>query len=66
MKKLLYLIEYILIKLFFFILIFIGYKNGSNLGYFVGRLFGPIFRSKKLIKKIWSNRELIAVATTIK
>tara|TARA_B100000989_G_scaffold232632_1_gene179429 strand:+ start:76 stop:936 length:861 start_codon:yes stop_codon:yes gene_type:complete len=51
MKKLLYLIEYILIKLFFFILIFIGYKNGSNLGYFVGRLFGPIFRSKKLIKK---------------
>ena len=37
MKKILYLIEYILIKLFFLILIFIGYKNGSNLGYFVGR-----------------------------
>ena len=51
MKKILYLIEYILIKLFFLILIFIGYKNGSNLGYFVGRLLGPIFRSKKLIKK---------------
>ena len=51
MKKILYLIEYILIKLFFLILIFIGYKNGSNLGYFVGRILGPIFRSKKLIKK---------------
>tara|TARA_Y100000768_G_scaffold378196_1_gene352333 strand:- start:97 stop:957 length:861 start_codon:yes stop_codon:yes gene_type:complete len=51
MKKILYLIEYILIKLFFLILIFIGYKNGSNLGYFIGRILGPIFRSKKLIKK---------------
>ena len=50
MKKFFYLIEFILIKLFFFILIIIGYKNGSNLGYFIGRLFGPIFRSKKLIE----------------
>ena len=50
MRKYFYLIEFILIKLFFFILILIGYKNGSNLGYFIGRLFGPIFRSKKLIE----------------
>lgn len=50
MRKFLYLIEFILIKLFFFILIIIGYKNGSNLGDFIGRLFGPIFRSKKLIE----------------
>ena len=50
MKKFFYLIEFILIKLFFFILIIIGYKNGSNLGDFIGRLFGPIFRSKKLIE----------------
>ena len=50
MRKFFYLIEFILIKLFFFILIIIGYKNGSNLGDFIGRLFGPIFRSKKLIK----------------
>ena len=50
MRKLFYLIEFILIKLFFFILIIIGYKNGSNLGDFIGRLFGPIFRSKKLIE----------------
>ena len=50
MRKFFYLIEFILIKLFFFILIVIGYKNGSNLGEFIGRLFGPIFRSKKLIE----------------
>jgi len=50
MRKFFYLIEFILIKLFFFILIMIGYKNGSNLGDFIGRLFGPIFRSKKLIE----------------
>ncbi len=50
MRKFFYLIEFILIKLFFFILSIIGYKNGSNLGNFIGRLLGPIFRSKKLIK----------------
>ncbi len=50
MKKFFYIIEFILIKLFFFILIIIGYKNGSNLGYFIGRLLGPIFRPRKLIK----------------
>ena len=50
MRKFFYLIEFILIKLFFSILIIIGYKNGSNLGDFIGRLFGPIFRSKKLIE----------------
>ena len=50
MRKFFYLIEFILIKLFFFILIIIGYKNGSNLGDFIGRLFGPIFRSKIIIE----------------
>ena len=50
MRNFFYIIEFILIKLFFFILIIIGYKNGSNLGDFIGRLFGPIFRSKKLIE----------------
>ncbi len=50
MRKFFYLIEFILIKIFFFILIIIGYKNGSNLGNFIGRLLGPIFRSRKLIE----------------
>ena len=51
MRKFLYLIQFILIKLFFFILKIIGYKNGSNLGNFIGRLLGPIFRSRKLIEQ---------------
>jgi len=51
MRKFLYLIQFILIKLFFFILKVIGYKNGSNLGNFIGRLLGPIFRSRKLIEQ---------------
>tara|TARA_B100000989_G_scaffold254527_1_gene203240 strand:- start:115 stop:975 length:861 start_codon:yes stop_codon:yes gene_type:complete len=51
MRRFFYLIEFVLIKLFFFILIIIGYKNGSNFGNFIGRLLGPIFRPEKLIKK---------------
>ena len=51
MRKFLYLIQFILIKLFFFILKIVGYKNGSNLGNFIGRLLGPIFRSRKLIEQ---------------
>ena len=51
MRKFLYLIQFILIKLFFFILKIIGYKNGSNFGNFIGRLLGPIFRSRKLIEQ---------------
>ena len=26
-----------------------GYKFSSNLGYFIGKTFGPLFRSKKLV-----------------
>ena len=50
MRNFFYLIEFVLIKIFFFILIIIGYKNGSNLGNSIGRLLGPIFRSRKLIE----------------
>jgi len=63
MRKFFYLIEFILIKLFFFILIIIGYKNGSNLGDFIGRLFGPIFRSKKLIENNFSDIFLMEVGS---
>ena len=51
MKKFFYFIEFVLIKLFFLILKIIGYESGSNLGCFIGRLLGPIFRSRKLINK---------------
>ena len=58
MKKFFYLIEFILIKLFFFLLRCLGYKIGSNLGYIIGRVIGPIFRPKQLIKKISNNQKL--------
>ncbi len=49
MKKLVYLIEFILIKILFVLFKLIGYRFSSNLGFFIGKTIGPIFRSKKLI-----------------
>ena len=51
MKKKKYFIEFLFIKLFFFIFKTIGYKNASNLGAKIGSIFGPLFRSKNLTKK---------------
>ncbi len=48
MKKIKYLIEFLFIKMFFFIFKIIGYKNASNLGAKIGSIFGPLFRSKKI------------------
>ena len=49
MKKITYFIEFILINIFFILFKFLGYKISSNLGFLIGKLFGPIFRSKNLI-----------------
>jgi KDO2-lipid IV(A) lauroyltransferase len=49
MKKIVYFIEYILIKILFFIFKLIGYKFSSNLGFIIGVIFGPLFKSKKSI-----------------
>ena len=49
MKKLIYLIEFIFIYIFFKFFKLLGYRNSSNLGFLIGKLFGPIFRPKKLI-----------------
>ena len=51
MKKINYLIEFILIKVLFIFFKIIGYKYSSNLGFLIGKIIGPIFRSKKLIIK---------------
>ena len=51
MKIINYLIQYILIKLFFFICKIIGYKNASNLGELIGKKVGPKFKSKKIIER---------------
>ena len=49
MKKLIYFLEFILIKILFILFQLIGYRFASNLGFFIGKTIGPIFRSKKLI-----------------
>ena len=49
MKKIAYLLEFILIKILFILFQLIGYRLSSNLGFFIGRTIGPIFRSKKMI-----------------
>ena len=51
MKTILYLVQYILIKLFFLICKIIGYKKASNLGKIIGEKIGPNFKSKKTIEK---------------
>ena len=50
MKIINYLLQYILIKLFFFICKIIGYKKASNLGELIGKKVGPKFKSKKIIE----------------
>ena len=49
MKKLIYLTEFILIKILFILFRILGYKLSSNLGFYIGTPIVPIFRSKKLI-----------------
>ena len=49
MRKIIYLIEFILIKILFIIFKLIGYKFSSNLGFLIGVIFGPLFKSKKQI-----------------
>ena len=50
MKIINYLLQYLLIKLFFLICKIIGYKKASNLGKLVGEKVGPYLKSKKIIK----------------
>ena len=49
MKKVIYFLEFVLVKLFFIIFKIIGYRFASSLGFFIGSRFGNIFRTKKLI-----------------
>jgi len=49
MKNIVYLLEFILIKILFIFFQLLGYRLSSNLGFFIGRMIGPIFRSKKTI-----------------
>ncbi len=49
MKKIIYFIEFLLIEFLFIICKVIGYKSASNLGFFIGKNFGNLFRKKKSI-----------------
>ncbi len=51
MKIFNYFLQYIFIKIFFFIFRLIGYKKASNLGRLIGEKIGPLFKSEEIIKK---------------
>ena len=51
MKTFRYIFEYIIISGFFILFKFIGYKKSSNIGAKIGKIFGPIFRSKDIVIK---------------
>ena len=51
MKIIKYFFEFIIIISLFTIFKIIGLRNASNLGGFLGKIFGPLFRSKEVIKK---------------
>ena len=50
MKKLIYFIEFLIVYIFFILFKLLGYKISTNLGFLIGKFFGPFFRSKKMIK----------------
>ena len=49
MKKIIYFLEFIIVKFLFIIFKTVGYKTASNLGFYIGKNFGNIFRKKKSI-----------------
>lgn len=51
MKNLNHIFQFIIIKFIFTLFEVIGFKASSNFGFFIGKFFGPIFRSKQSIIK---------------
>ncbi len=49
MKTVIYFFEFILVSLLLVIFKILGYKLASNFGFFIGKTFGPLFRSKSLV-----------------
>ena len=50
MRNIRYFLEYIAIIILFSLFKLLGYRIASELGYFLGKTFGPFFRSKKIIE----------------
>tara|TARA_B100001778_G_scaffold77433_1_gene62448 strand:- start:180 stop:1040 length:861 start_codon:yes stop_codon:yes gene_type:complete len=49
MKRIIYFFEFIVIKFFFIICQLLGYRFSSDLGFYIGKTFGNIFRKKTSI-----------------
>ena len=49
MKRIIYFFEFIVIKLFFTICKILGYRLSSDLGFYIGKTVGNIFRKKTSI-----------------
>ncbi len=49
MKKIIYFLEFILVRLFFVICKLLGYEKSSNFGFYIGKTFGNMFRKKSSI-----------------
>ncbi len=49
MKTVIYFFEFVLVSLLLTIFKILGYKLASNFGFFIGKTFGPLFRSKSLV-----------------
>ena len=49
MRTVIYFFEFVLVSLLLIIFKILGYKLASNFGFFIGKTFGPLFRSKSLV-----------------
>ncbi len=49
MKRVIYFLEFIVIKIFFSICKLLGYRISSDLGFYIGKTLGSIFRKKTSI-----------------
>ena len=49
MKRIIYFLEFIVIKLFFIICKLLGYRFSSDLGFYIGKTFGNVFRKETSI-----------------
>ena len=58
MKLIKYFFEFIIIIIFFFIFKIIRYKNATDLGEIIGKIFGPLFRSNEKILKNLENSKV--------
>ena len=51
MKIIKYFLEFVIIISLFFIFKIVGLRNASHIGSIIGKFFGPLFRSKKIIRQ---------------